>query len=303
MLSPSPFIPPHHRVPPMLASSLLGWRLIALPFIFAVLLLVVPLALMTALSLWSQEYLTLTRTLTLANYQEILSHPVYLRLLARSLLVAAAVAGLTVLVAFPLAYYIVFYGGRFRAMWLFLIIIPFWTSYLLRIFLWKIILGYNGVINSALTSSGIITTPLSFLLYNQGAVIITLAHSWLAFAVMPIYVALSRIDRRLFEAALDLGDDWRGRFMRITLPLAMPGVIAAVLIVFISALGDYVAPRLVGGAEGLLIANIIQTQFTKANNAPLAASLAMTIVLLVVVVASCLWLMRRRHWQQNSGLV
>lgn len=188
-------------------------------------------------------------------------------------------------------------------MWLFLIIIPFWTSYLLRIFLWKIILGYNGVINSALTSSGIITTPLSFLLYNQGAVIITLAHSWLAFAVMPIYVALSRIDRRLFEAALDLGDDWRGRFMRITLPLAMPGVIAAVLIVFISALGDYVAPRLVGGAEGLLIANIIQTQFTKANNAPLAASLAMTIVLLVVVVASCLWLMRRRHWQQNSGLV
>ena len=249
---------------------------------------------MAVVSLWTQEYLTLDTSLTLANYREILSHPVYLRLIARSLLVAGVVATLAVMVAFPLAYYIAFYGGRFKALWLFLIIIPFWTSYLLRIFLWKIILGYDGVVNSALIATGVIDQPLAVLLYNPLAVIITLSHAWVAFAVMPIYVALARIDRPVLEAAFDLGDNWYQRFCRVTLPLAMPGVLAAVLIVFISALGDYVTPRLVGGPEGALIANSIQVQFTKANNAPLAASLAMTVLLLVVVVASCLWLVGRR---------
>ena len=162
-----------------------------------------------------------------------------------------------------------------------MITIPFWTSYLLRVFLWKVILGYNGVLNSALTGLGIIDEPLTFLLYNINAVIITLAHAWAPFAILPIFVALEKIDRSLLEAAEDLGDGPVRRFFRVTLPLAMPGVIASILIVLIPTVGDFITPRLVGGTDGLMIANMIQIQFGKANNAPLGAALAVSSLSLI----------------------
>ena len=272
-----------------------GLALIAPPLGYALALLAVPLAAILVFSFWTQDYLTVDRTLTLANYREALSDPIYRTILLRSLVISGAVTVITVLLAFPMAYYISFrVAPSKKSLWLFLVTIPFWTSYLLRIFLWKVMLGYNGVINSALTGIGLIDEPFTFLLYNANAVIITLSHAFAPFAILPIFVALEKIDRNLLEAARDLGDGPVTTFRRVTLPLAMPGVVAALLIVFIPTVGDYVTPAQVGGSGGLMIANMIQTQFLGLNNQPMGATLAVLAMLVVTVIAlAVLWLSRR----------
>ena len=265
------------------------------PFLYAIALLAVPLGAIFLFSFWTQDYLTLITTPTLANYQEAWNEPLYGLLLRRSLMISGAVTLATVLLAFPIAYFVSFHVRPERkSLWLFLITIPFWTSYLIRVFLWKVILGFNGVLNSGLTGLGLIDEPLTFILYNANAVVITLAHAFAPFAILPIFVALERIDRSLLEAGRDLGETKMMTFWRVTLPLAMPGVVAAVLIVFIPTIGDYVTPRLVGGPNGLMIANMIQTQFLKLNNAPMGAALAVIAMISVSVIAlGFVWLNRK----------
>lgn len=277
------------------SESAQGLFLISPTLGFALLLLAVPLIMVVALSFWTQDYLTLDRTFTTANYQAAWTEPMYQYLMARSLKISIFVTASTVFLAYPVAYFISFYvAPKRKAMWIFLITIPFWTSYLMRIFLWKVILGYNGVINGSLTGLGIINEPLSFILYNQNAVVLTLAHAWIPFAILPIFVALERVDRSLIEAAEDLGDSALRRFFRVTLPLSMPGVIAATIIVFIPTIGDYVTPRLVGGPNGLMISNMIELQFKKANNAPLGSALAISAMGIVTFFAlAFLWLNRK----------
>lgn len=273
-----------------------GWLLVSPTLVFSILLLAAPLAMVVALSFWTQDYLDLDKSFTLKNYIEAWSEPIYQTLMARSLKISALVTALTILLAFPVAYYVSFYVPQKRKpLWIFLITIPFWTSYLMRIFLWKVILGYNGVVNGSLLGLGVIEQPLSFILYNQNAVVVTLAHAWVPFAILPIFVALEKIDRSLLEAAEDLGDGPLRRFIRVTLPLAMPGVVAATVIVFIPTIGDYVTPRLVGGPNGLMISNMIELQFKKANNAPLGAALALSAMFLVSVVSLVFVWMNRKY--------
>ena len=266
-------------------NNIKGWRLLGTPFMFALLLLLAPLLLMLTLSFWTQDYLTLDRTLTLNNYIEAWTHPVYQMLFKRSLFISLSVTVLTIFIAFPVAYYISFYGGSKKTLWIFLVTIPFWTSYLLRMFLWKVILGYNGVLNSFLLWLEIITEPLTVILYNANAVILALTHGWAPFAILPIFVSLEKIDRSLLEASRDLGDGMINQFFRIVLPLSMPGVVAAGLIVFIPTIGEYITPKLVGGTEGLMIANMIQVQFSKANNAPLGAALSVSSLIIVTSIS------------------
>ena len=199
----------------------------------------------------------------------------------RSLFISLLVSFFTVVLAYPIAYFISFHGGSHKSLWLFLITIPFWTSYLLRVMSWKVILGYSGVLNSGLMGLGIIDEPSTAFLYNTSAVVITLTHAWAAFAILPIFVSLEKVDRTLIEAATDLGDGPVRRFLRVTLPLSMPGVISALLIVMIPTVGDYVTPRLVGGKDGVMIANAIQAQFGKAANWPLGAALSVTTMVIV----------------------
>jgi len=245
--------------------------------------------------------LTLDTTMTLKNYREAWNEPLYAELLSRSIRIAGAVTLVTVVLAFPVAYFVSFHVAPERkSLWLFLITIPFWTSYLLRIFLWKVILGFNGVLNTSLQSIGFIDEPLTFILYNANAVVITLAHAFAPFAILPIFVALEKIDRSLLEAARDLGENAVMTFVRVTLPLAMPGVVAATLIVFIPTVGDYVTPRLVGGPNGLMIANMIQTQFLRLNNAPMGAALAV-IAMTTVTVMALLLLAVTRKWMRGGG--
>lgn len=271
-----------------------GLTLISPTLLYALVMLAAPLLMVITFSFWTQNYLDLDKTLTLANYTEAWTQPIYQVLMYRSMKISLIVTVVTVVTAFPIAYYISFHVKQRKALWLFLITVPFWTSYLLRVFLWKVILGYNGVLNSALLQVGFIDEPLTFILYNANAVVLTLAHAWAPFAILPIFVALEKIDRSYLEAAEDLGDGPIRRFFRITLPLAMPGVVASTLIVLIPTVGDFITPRLVGGTDGLMIANMIQIQFGKANNAPLGAALAVSSMLVVACISVMIYLAGKR---------
>ncbi len=280
------------RLPKGEAAS--GLLLVSPPLVYAVLLLAVPLGSIVLLSLWTQNFLTFDTTLTLANYAEAFTDPLYRTLMLRSLAISGSVTLATVLFAFPIAYFVSFHVAPERkALWIFLITIPFWTSYLLRVFAWKVILGFNGVLNTSLLGLGIIDEPLTFILYNANAVVITLAHAYAPFTILPIYVALEKIDRSLLEASRDLGENALVTFLRVTLPLAMPGVVAATLIVFIPTVGDYVTPVLVGGPDGRMIANMIQIQFLQLNDAPMGSALAISAMTIVAAISLLfLFLMR-----------
>ncbi|PBB79838.1 MULTISPECIES: ABC transporter permease [unclassified Mesorhizobium] len=273
------------RSPLLQSEAVQGIALISPTFLYALILLVLPILVVIAHSFWTQDYLTIDHTFTLENYRIALTEPIYRDLLWRSLYISLTVSLLTVLLAYPIAYFISFHGGRQKSLWLFLITIPFWTSYLLRVMSWKVILGYNGVLNSGLMGLGIIDEPSTALLYNSSAVIITLTHAWATFAILPIFVSLEKVDRTLVEAATDLGDGPLRSFLRVTLPLSAPGVISAALIVMIPTVGDYVTPKLVGGKDGVMIANAIQAQFGKASNWPLGAALSVTTMVIVSLMA------------------
>ena len=282
-----------HRLSRSEAAS--GLAMVSPPAIYAILLLAAPLGLLFLYSFLTDGYLTILWDFTLQNYMDAWGDPLVRTVLLRSLGVAMMVTVVTVLLAFPVAYFVSFYVQTSRkSLWLFLITIPFWTSYLIRVFLWKVILGYNGVLNSGLLSLGIIDEPLTFILYNANAVVITLAHAYAPFAILPIFVALEKIDRSLLEAGQDLGESRLMTFWRVTLPLAMPGVIAAVLIVFIPTIGDYVTPQLVGGPEGRMVANIIHLQYLKLDNYPAGSAIAVSAMLMVTAISLIFLFLNRR---------
>jgi spermidine/putrescine transport system permease protein len=245
----------------------------------------VPFGMMVVLSFWTQVGYDFDTALSVGNYAKVVDGPVYTQLLLRSLWISATCTFATIFISYPMAYYVAFHVHRRKAVWIILMTLPFWTSYLLRIFTWKVILGYNGAINSGLIGLGLIDKPLEFLLYNPTAIVITLTHAWAAFAILPIYVSLEKIDRSLLEAATDLGDGPVARFLRVTLPLSLPGVIAATILIFIPTVGDYVTPALVGGPNGLMLANIIQAHFGIINNWPGGAALAILAMIVVGVIS------------------
>lgn len=221
---------------------------------------------------------------TLANFVNALSDPLYSIVLVRSLVIAGFVTLATVVSAYPVAYYLAFYAGPNRGLLLFLVTLPFWTSYLLRVFAWKIVLAYNGVLNSALMTSGLTSEPILAFLNTPVAVVVTLAHAYAAFAILPIYVAIELVPRSLVEAASDLGAHPFTSFRRIVLPMSMPGVLAAALVVFVPTVGDYLTPALVGGPSSTMIGTVIQAQFGKANDWPFGSALSVLVMLVIVLV-------------------
>ena len=261
-----------------------GYALLAPTLAVMGLALAAPLLLMAITSLKSQSGISFSEGWTLSHYGEVLGRASYRSLFLRSVLISGAVTLVTVALAYPMAYFVAFHARR-KFIWLVALTIPFWTSYLLRVFAWKIILGFNGVINSGLMRLHLIDQPLEFLLYNPFAVVVTLAHAWAAFAILPIYVSLEKIDHSLLEAASDLGDSRFRRFLRVTLPLSMPGVIGAAILIFVPTTGDFVTPQLVGGTKGTMIANIIEVQFNAVGNWPLGAALSLVSMAMVGVIA------------------
>jgi spermidine/putrescine transport system permease protein len=278
-----------------------GYLLLSPTAIFSIVVMAAPLIAVVLFSFMTAGYLKIIWTPTWANYATLIEQPIYGTLMIRSLIVAAIATAATVFSALPIAYFISFFVPPERkSLWLFLITIPFWTSYLIRVFLWKVILGYNGVINSAFLGLGIIHEPMTFLLYNANAVVITLAHAYAPFAILPIFVSLEKIDRSLLEAGQDLGESRFMTFIRVTLPLAVPGVVASVLIVFIPTVGDYVTPTLVGGNGGQMVANLIQNSYFKLGNYPLGSAISVAAMAIVTVICLIFLFLNRRFLRSKS---
>src|SRR5919109_717553 len=274
------------------------WFIYLPPLFWLAAFLVLPVLVMAAFSFRTDMRGDLFQNwaLTLDQYARVAATGSYWRLLGISTLTALVIAVTAVLLAYPLAYFLTFHAGPRAGLFLILLLIPFWTSYLLRIMAWKILLGTEGVLNSFLIYAGLIHEPLTALLYNRTAVILTLIYVWIPFAALPILAALQRIDPGLFEAAADLGARPFHQFTRVTLPLSAPGVLAALSMVFIPTVGEYVTPLLVGGSRGFLYGNIIQDFFTKAANWPLGSALSM--IMLAATIIFVLLAARFIHWRQ-----
>ncbi len=271
-----------------------GYTLLSPTLIVMICALALPIFTLVIYSFWTQDYVQIDKTPTLLNYQTFFDKLMYGSLLLRSIRMAATVTFITILLAYPIAYFLAFKVKKNIMTWLILINLPFWTSYLLRVLAWKIMLGNNGVINSTLLELEIIQGPLEFLLYSRFAVVLTLVHAWAAFAILPIYLSLSKIDPSLLEAAADLGEGPVRRFLRVTLPLSMPGVIAATVIQFIPTVADYITPMMVGGPRGMMFGQIIAAQFGEANNWPLGSALTIIMMMTITaIVITFIWLSQR----------
>jgi len=260
--------------------------LVGPPAIYLLLLFILPIGIMAVFSFRAGTIGESSQQFTLDNYRQFLENPTYFRLLWRSVLIAFAISSVSVILAYPLAYFLVFKAGEQGITLMTLIIVPTWTSYLLRIFAWKLILGSQGLLNSLLLWLGLIERASPILLYSRTAVVITLIYVWVPFVALPIFAALERIDRNLLEAAADLGCKPPEAFIRVTLPLSLPGVIAGFMFAFIPTLGEFVTPLLVGGGRGAMYGNLIQDQFVRALNWPMGSvmSLAMLVLVLLVLV-------------------
>jgi spermidine/putrescine transport system permease protein len=262
------------------------WAVLAPPALWLVGLLVVPLLLLCAFSFRTGVGGSLFRdwVVTLQNYRTLAASPSFLELLGVSVGIALVVALAATLLAYPVAYYLVFRVRARAGLYVALLLVPFWISYLLRVMAWKVILGSGGAVNAFLLWLGVIQEPISVFFYSRFAVVLTLIYVWTPFVALPIMATLYRIDRSLFEAAAGLGATPAQRFWRVTVPLSMPGVLAGAVMVFIPTVGEYVTPLLVGGSTGAMYGNLIQDFFGRSANWPLGAALAVVMLLGTLVL-------------------
>lgn len=219
---------------------------------------------------------------TLNNYLRFLE-PLYVEIFFQTILVALVTTVATFLLGYPLAYTIARLTGKYQQIGLILVMIPFWINFLVRSYAWVIILRTQGILNTFLLHIGVIEQPLS-LLYNSSAVMLGMIYALLPFMVLPIYVSIEQLDGRLLEAAYDLGASPAKTFFNITLPLTMPGVVAGSILVFISSLGMFVVPDIMGGAKSALIGNVIQNQFLSARDWPFGSALSIVLAVLSLVL-------------------
>ncbi len=252
------------------------------PLLWVGLFLLLPYALMFAHSFWAVRDGMLVHEWNLRNYQTLLSNPVYVGVLFRTMRIAASVTLFSLLLGYPLAYYLSFHAGPRKELLYQLVIVPLWVSYLVRGYAWKTILGSDGVLNGFLQYLHITHEPVGYLLYSPFAVVLMLTHIYTPFVFLPIYAALEHIPRPLVEASQDLGADPRATFFRVVLPLSMPGLLAGATFAFVLSLGDFLAPLLVGGPSGTMIANIVQSLFGAAYDWPLGASISVCILIITV---------------------
>ncbi|HUL15460.1 MAG TPA: ABC transporter permease [Terriglobales bacterium] len=248
------------------------------PILWVALFLLVPYALMFAHSLWSVQNGNIVHHWNLQNYSELLKNPIYLEVLFRTMRIAAGVTLLSLFLGYPLAYYLSFHAGPRKELLYQLVIVPLWVSYLVRGYAWKTILGSDGVLNGFLQYLHITREPVGFLLYSPFAVVLMLTHIYTPFVFLPIYASLEHIPRALVEASHDLGAGQRTTFFRVILPLSMPGLLAGATFAFVLSLGDFLAPLLVGGPSGTMIANIVQSLFGAAYDWPLGAAISVCIL-------------------------
>jgi spermidine/putrescine transport system permease protein len=253
----------------------------------------VPMFVLFAYSFWKTTTTGLVPTFTLMNYAKIFSKPLYPVIIVRSIRIGFVTAVVCVLISYPVAYSLTFKYKKLQDFVLFLILVSLFSSYLVRVYAWKTILGDNGLINQVLEYTGLITKPLRFLLYSPTAVIITLVFILTPFTILPIFSSLQNISVDLMEAAQDLGANRAETFFKITIPLSMPGVITGFIFSFVIAVGDYVTPQMVGGTQGLMIGRIIQDQFGLTYDWPFGSAIAYFMIFsLIFLINLVIWLLK-----------
>jgi len=274
------------------AAGLAAW-LLAPSLVWMGLFCILPLSIVFLISVASRgTYGGVEWTFTLANYRDLVD-PLYLYIYARSFALALATTGLCLGLGFPLAYYIARAPARWQGIWLMLVLIPFWTNFLVRTYAWMNVLRADGLLNTILIGTGVVAGPIE-MLYSDAAVLIGLVYGYLPFMVLPLYVAVERIDRSLIEAARDLSASGWAVFTRVIVPLAKPGIVAGCLLVFIPSLGAYITPDLLGGARSMMIGNFIQHEYLVVRDWPLGS--AASFVLMAIVLAG-LW-----QYQRTGGM-
>jgi spermidine/putrescine transport system permease protein len=252
------------------------------PLLWVALFLLLPYALMFVHSFWTVRDGFIVHQWNAENYHKLISNPLYAEVLFRTIRIAGAVTLCSLLLGYPLAYYLSFHASARKELLYQLVIVPLWVSYLVRGYAWKTILGSGGVLNGFLQYLHVTRQPVSFLLYSPFAVIVMLTHIYTPFAFLPIYASLEHIPRPLIEASQDLGANRRATFFRIILPLSMPGLLAGATFAFVLSLGDFLAPLLVGGPSGTMIANVVQSLFGAAYDWPLGAAISVCILLITL---------------------
>ena len=252
------------------------------PLLWVGMFLLLPYALMFAHSFWLVRDGFLVHDWNLENYAKLFQNPVYAQVLFRSMRIAGGVTLLSLLLGYPVAYYMSFHAGVRKDLLYQLVIVPLWVSYLVRGYAWKVILGSEGVLNGFLQYLHFIHEPVSFFLYSPFAVVLMLTHIYTPFVFLPLYASLEHIPRNLIEASHDLGASPRATFFRVVLPLSLPGLLAGATFAFVLTLGDFLAPQLVGGPSSIMIANIVQSLFGTAYNWPLGAAISVLILVLTI---------------------
>lgn len=260
-----------------------GMALISPANLYLFIFVLLPLLMVAGLSFLSRgSYGQVEFRFNPGNYTRLLD-PVYARILGYSLIVGFLTTAITMLVGYPLAYFIARSPARQRSLLLFLILVPFWTNFVIRIYAWIMILRGGGLLDSLVQWIGLTDEPLG-ILYTPTAVMIGMVYEFLPFMVLPLYTSLEKIENALLEAAADLGaPPWKA-FLRVTLPLSVPGMIAGTILVFIPAMGMFVLPDLMGGAKTLLIGNVIRNQFLTARDWPFGAAASMVLMLMTLLL-------------------
>ena len=274
--------------------------LLAIPAtLWLVVFCVIPLLLMVVMSFWKSDLYGLSATWTLENYVRLFTDWNYLRVLGITIRVAVVSTIISLIVAYPVAWFLSQQTGARKNVLLILIFLPFWTSYIVRTFVWLPILGRSGLINQILLSAGVITAPVDWLIYNEGATYLGLVYVYLLYMLLPVYLSLDRLDRRLIEAAADLGAGRYDIFRKIVFPLSLPGVLSGCVMVFLLSCGAFVTPQLLGGPSAIMFGNLIASQFSDANNWAFGSALS---IVLVCVVLLLLALVGRRVGMQRIFL-
>ena len=255
------------------------------PLAWVAIFLLAPYALLLCYSFWSvSPGQTIVHSWNFDNYRTLFQVDVYWQTLLRSMWIASRVTIFSLLLGYPLAYYLSFHAGKRKDLLYQLVISPLWVSYLVRAYAWKTILGSDGVLNTLLQYVHLTKHPLEFLLYTPFAVVLTLTHIYTPFAFLPIYASLEHVPRNLVEASHDLGASPRQTFWRVILPLSIPGVLAGATFAFVLSLGDFLAPLLLGGPSGIMISNIVVSLFGAAYNWPLGAAISLCMLVMVVAL-------------------
>ena len=243
--------------------------------------------------LTSADYGGIDYKFNLGNYPELFSDPIYVRIFVNTLGMAFSGTVLCLTAGFPLAYFLATRAGRWKNLFLIMLIVPFWTSFLTRTYAWLILLSDNGPVAHVLRSAGFIHGDLGFL-YTYKAVLMGIVYNYLPLMVFPLYVSLERLDKRLLEAAKDLGAGRISAFRRVTLPLTMPGVLTGCLLVFIPLTGEYVIPAILGGAKSYMIGNLIGDEFVSAHDWAFGSALGMAVIVLLMLLIAIYFRVARR---------